>query len=111
MPPPIPAEYELVEIGLDVGAAEAVVNAESEPLQVREDPVNPRRQHVGRHQTHGLWQVLATLHALVGRQAVRQHGRALDGVHRDEVLQRRGRVVQQDGSRSWRPPCAGNGPH
>ena len=35
MPPPVPAEYEFVEIGLDMSLAEPVIDAEAQALQVR----------------------------------------------------------------------------
>ena len=41
VPASVPAEHELVEISLNVLAAEAVVDAECQPLEVGEDPVDP----------------------------------------------------------------------
>jgi hypothetical protein len=43
---PVLAENELVEIGADVGAAEAMIDAHSEPLEVREDAADPGRPTV-----------------------------------------------------------------
>ena len=72
MPSPVPAEDELIEIGLDVWPAEAVVDAQAQALQVREHPVDPGEKHMGGHHAHGFGQVPAALHALVGRQPVSQ---------------------------------------
>ena len=46
---PVEAEDELVEIGLKVFAAQAVVDAQGPDLEVGEDPVNPREHDVGSH--------------------------------------------------------------
>jgi len=42
-------EDKLVEIGVDVLSAQAVVSAQPPPLHQREDPVNPRQHDVTRH--------------------------------------------------------------
>jgi len=49
-----------------------MVDAHSEPLEVREDPVDPRQQDMRRHRAHRLRQVLAPLHSLIRREAVGQ---------------------------------------
>src|ERR1700693_6449049 len=45
----IVAEDELVEIGIDMFAAQAVIRGKSPPLHQREDPVNPRQHDMPRH--------------------------------------------------------------
>src|ERR1700693_2885643 len=45
----IVAEHELVEIGIDVFAAQAVIRTKLPPLDQREDPVNPRQHDMRRH--------------------------------------------------------------
>jgi hypothetical protein len=40
--PSVPAEDELVEISLEMGAAETMIDAERQPLEVGEDAVDPR---------------------------------------------------------------------
>ena len=47
VPPLVPTEHKLVEVGLNVFLAEAVVDPARQPLDVREHPVDPRQQHVG----------------------------------------------------------------
>jgi hypothetical protein len=55
VPSPIPSEDEFIEVRLQVGATEAVVDAERQPLEIGEDAVNPRQQHVRRHHADRLW--------------------------------------------------------
>src|SRR5438105_10983471 len=45
----VEAEDELIEIGLKVLAAQAVIDAERPDLEVGEDAVHPRQDDVGRH--------------------------------------------------------------
>src|SRR5207237_5757752 len=45
----VEAEDELIEIGLKVLAAQAVIEAERPDLEVGEDAVHPRQDDVGRH--------------------------------------------------------------
>ena len=45
----IVAEDELVQIRIDMLAAQAVIGAQPPPLHQREDPVNPRQHDMGRH--------------------------------------------------------------
>jgi hypothetical protein len=45
----VEAEDKLIEIGLKVLAAQAVVDAERPDLEVGEDAVHPRQDDVGRH--------------------------------------------------------------
>ena len=45
----VEAEYELVEIGLEVTAAQAMIDAQGPDLEVGKDPVAPRQDKVGSH--------------------------------------------------------------
>ena len=51
----VPAEGELVGMGLEVGAAEAVTDAERQPLEVGVNMVDSPQQHVRRHDAGRLW--------------------------------------------------------
>ncbi len=44
--PTVEAEDKFIEVGLEVLAAQPVVNAQSPDLEVGEDPVNPREHDV-----------------------------------------------------------------
>ena len=46
---PIVSEDELVEVAVDVLAAQPVIGAEPPALHQREDPVNPWQDHMTRH--------------------------------------------------------------
>jgi len=45
----VEAEDELIEVGLEVLAAQPVIDAQGPDLEVGEDPVNPRQDDVGGH--------------------------------------------------------------
>ena len=47
--PAVEAEDEFIEVGLEVLAAQPVVDAQGPDLEVGEDPVNPREHDVGSH--------------------------------------------------------------
>ena len=59
---PVEAEDELIEIGLEVFAAQAVVDAQGPDLEVGEDAVHPTQDDVGRHFAHD-WGSCLTLGA------------------------------------------------
>jgi hypothetical protein len=65
MSPAVPTEDELVEIGLQVPAEEAVIDAERQPLEVGEDPMDLWQQHVRRPRADRLRQMLPAFHALL----------------------------------------------
>jgi len=46
---PIVAKGELFQVGVHVLAAQAVIGAEAPALQQRENPMNPRQDHMPRH--------------------------------------------------------------
>src|SRR6201987_5768537 len=47
--PTVKAEDEFIEVGLEVLAAQPVIDAQGPDLEVGEDPVNPREHNVGGH--------------------------------------------------------------
>jgi hypothetical protein len=58
--PTVKAEDEFIEVGLEVLAAQPVIDAQGPDLEVGEDPVNPREHNVGGHladdtATAGTW--------------------------------------------------------
>jgi len=87
MAPPVPAEDEFVEIGLDMSLAEPVIDAEAEALQVREDAVNPRQEHMRRHRPDDFGHVMALVHARIGGETIGEDCRAKSRVGGDEIFQ------------------------
>jgi hypothetical protein len=55
--PTVEAEDEFVEVGLEMLAAQPVIDAQGPDLEVGEDPMNPREHDVGGHlpTTMGSW--------------------------------------------------------
>ena len=47
--PAVEAEDEFIEVGLEVFAAQPVIDAQGPDLEVGEDPVNPGQDDVGSH--------------------------------------------------------------
>ncbi len=84
--PAIEAEDELVEVGLEMGAAEAMVDAERPCLEVRDDAVHPRQDDVGRHGADDVGLVLEPGNAGVGAPAVGPEGGAGGDIGLDESL-------------------------
>ena len=71
-------------MGLEVDAAEAVIDAERQPLEVGDNTVDSLQQHVRRHDVGRLWQILASLLSLVG-QPVGEDRRAVRGAGGEEA--------------------------
>lgn len=59
-------ENELVEIRVDMLAAQTMIRAQSPPLHQREDPVNPGQHDVSRHLADHAWIVPVFGQARVG---------------------------------------------
>jgi len=87
MTPPVPAEDEFVEIGLDMSLAKPVIDAEAEALQVREDEVNPRQEHMRRHRPDDFGHVMALVHAGIGGKTIGEDCRAKGRIGGDEIFQ------------------------
>ena len=66
---PIPAKHELVEIPGEVRLAHAVQRAHEPPLEVREGAVDPFQNHVTRHVSDRLAEVLMVGQCLISWQA------------------------------------------
>src|SRR3954452_22648891 len=91
--PAVEPEHELVEVGLQVLLAQAVVDAQRPPLRVREHPVHPGQHQVGRRVADHLRLVLDVLQPPVARPAVAHHGAAGGDRDGDEGAERHGRAV------------------
>ena len=89
----VEAEDELVEIGLQVPAAQAVVDAQGPHLEVGEDPVHPGQDNVGGHLADDTGIVFDAGSAGVGGPSVGFGGGAWGEVIGDEGVQTGGRVV------------------
>src|SRR3954452_3492771 len=100
--PAVEPEHELVEVGLQVLLAQAVVDAQRPPLRVREHPVHPGQHRVGRRVADHPRVVLHLLEAPVARPAVAHHRAAGRDRGGDEGAERDGRVVV--GHRDPGPP-------
>jgi len=83
---PVVAEDELIQIRIDVLAAEAVVRAEAPPFQKGEDPMDPFERDVARHVADDAGIVAVVGQPLVGRMAVRHQCRARRDVRLDESV-------------------------
>ena len=66
----VPAEDELFEVAAQVWLADAVVGAQRPSLEVGEDAMDPRQDHMGRHLADDLGLVVEALEAFVCREAV-----------------------------------------
>src|SRR4051795_4890767 len=86
-------EHELVQVGLEVLLAQAVVDAQGPALRVREHPVHPGQDQVGRGVADHPRVVLDVLELGVAGPAVAHHRAAVRDVGADEAAQARGRVV------------------
>ncbi len=89
----VEAESELVEVGLQVLRAQAVVHAERPGLEVGEDPVHPAQDNMGRHGTDHMGVVLDLWGPGVGAPAVGLGDSARGGGGSDEGMQIIGRIV------------------
>ena len=79
-------EDEFVQVGIDVLAAEAMVGAETPPLQKGEDPMDPFQRYVSRHVADHAGIVAIVGEARIGRVAVRHQRRAWRDVRLDECV-------------------------
>src|SRR5260370_8016234 len=83
----VEAEDELVEVGLKMPAAQAVVDAQGPDLEVGEDAVHPGQDDVGGHFADDMGIVFDAGSAGVGGPPVGFVGGAGGGVARDERMQ------------------------
>ena len=72
----VEAEDELVEVGLEMPAAQAVIDAQSPDLEVGEDPVHPGQHDMGGHLADDMGIVTDAGSAGIGGPSVGLGGRA-----------------------------------
>ncbi len=89
----IEAEHELVEVGLEMLAAQAVIDAEAPAFEVGEEAMNLGQQHVGGRRPDDLGVVFDVLQLGIAGPAVAGHGGAGSDRGGDEAAQAVGGVV------------------
>jgi hypothetical protein len=89
----VEAEDELVETGLEMLAAQAVVDTQDPDLEVGEDPVHPGQYDVGRHLADDMGIVADAGSAGIGGPSVGLGGGPRCEVGGDEGMQAAGRAV------------------
>lgn len=99
----IEAERELVEIGLDMGSAQAVIDAERPGLQVGEHPMDPGEHDMRDHGADDVWFVPDVLGAGIGGPAVGLGGGVLGEIVGEKAMQAGGGEVPDLGKSdaSW----------
>ena len=98
----VEAEDEFVEIGLQMLAAQTVVDTQRPDLEVGEDTVHPGQDDVGGHLTDDVGIVFDAGSAGIGGPSVGLGGGTRREVAGDEGMQAVGRVVGQIGRASCR---------
>jgi len=91
--PPVEAEDEFVEVGLEMLAAQPVVYAQGPDLDVGEDPVNPREHDVGGHLADDMRIVGEAGSAGISGPTIGFGGGAGDEVGREKGTEAGGRVI------------------
>src|SRR5437868_8916742 len=89
----VEAEDELIEIGLKVLAAQAVIDAERPDLEVGEDAVHPRQDDVGRHLADHMGIMMDAGGAGITGQPVGLGGGTGGEIGAEECMQAGGRVI------------------
>ena len=91
--PTVEAEDKFIEVGLEVLAAQPVVNAQGPDLEVGEDPVNPREHDVGGHLADDMGIVSDAGGAGISGPTIRLGGGAGSDVGGEEGVEAGGRVI------------------
>ena len=91
--PAVEAEDEFIEVGLEVLAAQPVVDAQGPDLEVGEDPVNPREHDVGGHLADDMGIVGDAGGAGISGPTIRLGGGAGSDVGGEEGVEAGGRVI------------------
>src|SRR5690349_21493275 len=89
----VEAEGELIEIGLKVLAAQAVIDAERPDLEVGEDAVHPRQDDMGRHLADHMGIMMDARDASITGQSMRLGGSTGGEMGSEEGVQAGGRVI------------------
>ena len=91
----IPAKDELFEVAAQVRRADAVIGAERPSLEIGEDAMDPRQDHMRRHLADDLGLVVVALEAFVYGEAVAEDGSAFFNSAGDEAFDAGRREVLQ----------------
>ena len=91
--PAVKAEDEFIEVGLEVLAAQPVIDAQGPDLEVGEDPVNPREHDVGGHLTNDMGIVGDAGGAGISRPPIGLGGGTAAEVGGEEGVEAGGRVL------------------
>src|SRR3984893_9397408 len=102
----VEAKDELVEVGLEMLAAQAVIDAQSPDLEVGEDPVHPGQHDMGGHLADDMGIVADAGSAGIGGPSVGLGGSTRREILGDEGMQAVGGVVGHLGETD----AAGSGP-
>ncbi len=102
----VEAEDELVEVGLEVLAAQSVVDAQGPDLEIGEDAVRPGQDDMGGHFADDMGIVVDARGAGISRPSVGLGGGARGEIGFEECVQAPGRVV----GHLAEPDAAGAGP-
>src|SRR4051812_30999781 len=89
----VEAEHKFIEIGLNVPAAQAVIDAECPDFEVGEDAVYPRQDDMGRHLADDVGIVVDAGSAGVTGQPIGLGGGARSDVGGNEGVQAGGREI------------------
>src|SRR3954466_14240047 len=92
-PASVEAEDELVEVGLEVLATQAVIDAERPALEVGEDAVGPRQHDMSGHTANDMRIVRDAGSTGISCPAVGLGGSAGGEIGREEGMQTTGRIV------------------
>jgi hypothetical protein len=93
VPPAVEAEDEFIEVGLQVLAAQPVVDAQGPDLEVGEDPVNPGQDDMGGHLADDMRIVGDAGGAGISGPTIRLGGGAGGEVGGEEGVETGGRVI------------------
>src|SRR5215468_8506798 len=91
--PAVEAEDKFIEVGLEVFAAQPVIDAQGPDLEVGEDPVNPREHDVGGHLANDMGIVGDAGGAGISRPTIGLGGATAAEVGGEESVEAGGRVI------------------
>ena len=92
--PTVEAEDEFIEVGLEMLAAQPVIDAQGPDLEVGEDPMNPREHDVGGHLADDVRVVRDAGGAGISGPTIRLGGGAGGDIGGEEGVEAGGRVIR-----------------
>ena len=93
---PVEAEDKFIEVGLQMFAAQAVIDAKPPAFQVGKQPVDAGHDDVCRHRPDDVRIVAHMGHTGVGGKPIRFGGCAGDNIVLQECVQRAGAIIRDD---------------